>query len=102
MKAKQDAEAKGFAFVSDRDEIIRHAKSEARVNVLMSMSSSNRQPIIDLFKKKYSFIKDVRIQEITGSDSFQAFLLGLKAGTIKDWDVGDAATDLYKEFLHTP
>ena len=98
MKAKQDAEAKGFTFVSDRDEIIRNAKSEGRVNVLMSMSSSNFQPIIDSFKKKYSFIKDVRIQEITGSDSFQAFLLGLKAGTIKDWDVGDAATDWYNEF----
>ena len=98
LKAKQDAEAKGFAFVSDRDEIIRNAKNEGRVNVLMSMSSSNFQPIIDSFKKKYSFIKDVRIQEITGSDSFQAFLLGLKAGTIKDWDVGDAATDWYNEF----
>ncbi len=97
-KAKQEAEAKGFTFVSSRDEIIRNAKSEGKVNVLMSMSSSNFQPIIDSFKKKYPFINDVRIQEITGSDSFQAFLLGLKAGTVKDWDVGDAATDWYHEF----
>jgi spermidine/putrescine-binding protein len=97
-KAKQEAEAKGFTFVSSRDEIIRNAKSEGRVNVLMSMSPSNFQPIIDSFKKKYPFIKEVRIQEITGSDSFQAFLLGLKAGTVKDWDVGDAATDWYNDF----
>jgi iron(III) transport system substrate-binding protein len=97
-KAKQEAEAKGFTFVSSRDEIIRNAKSEGKVSVLMSMSASNFQPIIDSFKKKYPFIKDVRIQEITGSDSFQAFLLGLKAGTVKEWDVGDAATDWYNDF----
>jgi spermidine/putrescine-binding protein len=97
-KAKQEAEAKGFTFVSSRDEIIRRAKEEGKVTALMSMSSSNFQPIIDSFKKKYPFIKEVQIQEITGSDSFQSFLLGLKAGTIKDWDVGDAATDWYNEF----
>ena len=97
-KAKQEAEAKGFTFISSRDEIIRNAKSEGKVSVLMSMSASNFQPIIDSFKKKYPFIKDVRIQEITGSDSFQAFLLGLKAGTVKEWDVGDAATDWYNDF----
>jgi len=97
-RAKQDAETKGFTFISSRDEIIRNAKSEGKVSVLMSMSASNFQPIIDSFKKKYPFIKDVRIQEITGSDSFQAFLLGLKAGTVKEWDVGDAATDWYNDF----
>jgi len=97
-KAKQEAEAKGFTFISSRDEIIKRAKEEGKVTALMSMSSSNFQPIIDSFKKKYPFIKEVQIQEITGSDSFQSFLLGLKAGTIKDWDVGDAATDWYNEF----
>jgi ABC-type Fe3+ transport system substrate-binding protein len=97
-KAKQGAEAKGFTFISSRDEIIRNAKAEGTVSVLMSMSRSNFQPIVDSFKKKYPFIKEVRIQEITGSDAFQAFLLGLKAGTVKDWDVGDAATDWYDDF----
>lgn len=97
-KAKQEAEAKGFTFVSSREEIIRNARNEGKVNVLMSMSPSNFQPIIDSFKRKYPFIKDVRIQEITGSDSFQAFLLGLKAGTVREWDVGDAATDWYNDF----
>ena len=97
-KAKQEAEAKGFTFISSRDEIIRRAKEEGKVTALMSMSASNFKPIIDSFKKKYPFIKEVQIQEITGSDSFQSFLLGLKAGTIKDWDVGDAATDWYNEF----
>lgn len=96
-KAKQEAEAKGLTFVASRDEIIAKAKSEGRVNVLMSMSPRNFQPIMELFKKKYPFL-DIRIQEVTGSDAFQAFLLGLKAGTVKDWDVGDASTDLYSEF----
>ena len=77
-KAKQEAEAKGFVFVSSRDEIIAKAKAEGRVNVLMSMNPSNFQPIAESFKKKYPFL-DVRIQDITGSDAFQAFLLGLKA-----------------------
>ena len=98
LKAKQEAEAKGFVFVSSRDEIVAKAKEEGRVNVLMSMSPSNFQPIIDSFKRKYPFIKEVRIQEITGSDAFQAFLLGLKAGTVKEWDVGDASTDFYSDF----
>ena len=73
-KAKQEAEGKGFVFVSSRDEIIAKAKAEGRVNVLMSMNPSNFQPIIESFKKKYPFL-DVRIQDITGSDAFQAFLL---------------------------
>ena len=96
-KAKQEAEAKGLTFVTSRDEIIAKAKSEGRVNVLMSMNPRNFQPIMESFKKKYPFL-DIRIQEITGSDAFQAFLLGLKAGTVKDFDVGDASTDLYSEF----
>ena len=96
-KAKQEAEAKGFIFPASRDEIIAKAKVEGRVNVLMSMNPSNFQPIAESFKKKYPFL-DVRIQDITGSDAFQAFLLGLKAGSVRDWDVGDASTDLYSEF----
>ena len=56
-KAKQEAEAKGFTFISSRDEIIKRAKEEGKVTALMSMSSSNFQPIIDSFKKKYPFIK---------------------------------------------
>jgi len=96
-KAKQEAEAKGFIFPASRDEIIAKAKVEGRVNVLMSMNPSSFQPIAESFKKKYPYL-DVRIQDITGSDAFQAFLLGVKAGTVKDWDVGPASTDFYSEF----
>jgi ABC-type Fe3+ transport system substrate-binding protein len=101
IKAKQDAEAKGFIFENNRDDIIAKAKKEGKVRVLSSLDPGSFKPMADSFRKKYPFI-DIQIHEITGTEALQRHLLELKAGTVKDWDVGHASEDSYNDFVaHT-
>lgn len=97
MKAKQDAEAKGFAFETSRDEIIAKAKKEGRLRALSSLDPGSFKPMADSFKKKYPSI-DIQIHELTGTEAIQRHLLEMKAGTVKDWDVGHASEDFYNDF----
>ena len=97
MKAKQDAEAQGFSFETNRDEIIAKARKEGRLRVLSSLDPGSFKPMTDSFKKKYPFI-DTQIHEITGTEALQRHLLELKAGTVKDWDVLHASEDFYNDY----
>jgi ABC-type Fe3+ transport system substrate-binding protein len=51
----------------------------------------------DAFKKKYAFI-DLQVQELGSVEENQRFLLELKAGTVKAWDVNRAYTDFYDQY----
>ena len=55
LKAKQEAEAKGFVFEISRDEIIAKAKKEGRLRVVTSLEMEALKPISEAFKKKYPF-----------------------------------------------
>jgi ABC-type Fe3+ transport system substrate-binding protein len=96
-KAKQEAEAKGFIFESNRDDIIAKARKEARLRVLSSLDPGSFKPMAESFRKKYPFI-DVQMSEITGTEALQRHLLELKAGTVRDWDVLHASEDFYNDF----
>ncbi|MBI2986745.1 MAG: extracellular solute-binding protein [Deltaproteobacteria bacterium] len=97
MKAKQEAEAKGFVFATSRDEIVAKAKKEGRLRVISSLDPDNYKHLADSFKKKYPFI-DAQIQEISGTEANQRLLLELKAGTAREWDVSHASEDFYDQF----
>src|SRR5512145_1957105 len=86
LKAKKDAEAKGYIFETSRDEIVAKARKEARLRVLSTMDLSVIKALRDGFKKKYAFI-DVRAEELGSVDENQRFLLEIKAGTARGWDV---------------
>jgi ABC-type Fe3+ transport system substrate-binding protein len=96
-KAKQEAESKGFIFETDRDEIIARAKKEGKLRVMSSLDPASFKPMTDSFKKKYPFI-DVSVHEMTGTEAIQRFLLELKTGSVKEWDVGHASEDHYNDF----
>ena len=98
LKAKQEAEARGLAFETSREEIVAKAKKEARLRVLSTLDPSSFKPMADSFRKKYPFI-DIQISEITGTEALQRHLLELKAGTLKDWDVLHASEDSYSDFM---
>jgi ABC-type Fe3+ transport system substrate-binding protein len=98
LKAQKDAEAKGYIFETSRDEIVAKARKEARVRVLSTMDLSVIRALRDGFKKKYAFI-DVRAEELGSVDENQRFLLEIKAGTARGWDVNRVYTELYEEFL---
>src|SRR5262245_13076037 len=95
-KARQEAESGGYTFAS-RDDIVARAKKEGRLRVLSGLSTPAIKPMIAGFRKKYPFI-DTYVEEIEGTDSYQHFLLELKAGVSK-WDANYIPYDNYKAFL---
>ena len=98
QKAKKEAEAKGYAFLTDRDEIVAKAKKEGRLRAIGSMESATIKATIAAFTKRYPFI-DFYFQESTGSDAAQRLLLEVKSGVAKEWDVVGLSTDFRTEYI---
>jgi iron(III) transport system substrate-binding protein len=97
-KAKQDAEARGFLFVSDRAEILSRAQNEARLSIITSMEPETAKASAAAFKKRYPFI-DLNIQPRTGSESAQQLVLQIKSGAAKEWDVVSTSSDLINDYI---
>jgi ABC-type thiamine transport system substrate-binding protein len=98
LKAKKDADARGYTFIANRQEIIDKAKQEGRVRVLAEMEPPTIKAAIKAFTTKYPFI-NLHIEEITGTDSARRNILEIKSGMAKDWDVLHLSTDFYNEYL---
>ena len=98
QKAKQDAEAKGFTFLTSHEEILARAKKEGRIRVLSSQDPEAIKAMTAAFKRKYPFI-DARVEEIGGMENYQRILQEMKAGLAKTWDVNYVAFDFYSEYL---
>src|SRR5262245_27146372 len=97
--AKKQAEAQGFIFEEHRAEIIAKAKREGgKIRVLSSFDPELFPYMIAGFKKKYPFL-DAAMVEITGLDANERFLLELKAGVVKDFDVVQLSPERYPEYL---
>jgi ABC-type glycerol-3-phosphate transport system substrate-binding protein len=92
LKAKQEAEAKGYVFHTSRDEIVERAKKEGKLRVLSSQEPRAIKAMAEAFKKKYPFI-DVRAEELVGLENYQRMLQEMKAGLAKTWDVNYVAFD---------
>ena len=97
QKPKQALDAKGYAFIATHDEILANAKGEGKLRVQSSLDPNTFKPLMASFKKKYPFA-DIEIQEMTGTDTAQRFLLELKAGTVKEWDVLHLPEDFYTDY----
>ena len=97
-KAKQEAEARGFVFVSDRAEILSRAQKEAKLGVITSMEPETAKASAVAFKKRYPFI-DLNIQPRTGSESAQQLVLQIKSGAAKEWDVVSTTSDLINDYI---
>jgi len=96
LKAKQEAEANGFIFETNHDEIVGKAKKEARLRALSNLEPPTVRAISEAFKKRYGI--DVHAEEITGADAQQRFVLELKGGRVKDWDVMHISADFYNDY----
>jgi iron(III) transport system substrate-binding protein len=97
-KAKQEAEAKGYTFLSSHEEILSRAKKEGRIRVLSSQDPDAIKAMVAAFKRKYPFI-DARAEEIGGMENYQRILQEMKAGLAKTWDINYLAFDFYSEYL---
>jgi len=97
LKAKQEAESKGYVFFTNRDEILSKAQKEGKLRVVSGLEES-AQLTAELFRKKYPFI-DMHVESMRGTEPAQRFLLEVKAGAAKDWDVSLTPADSYSEYL---
>ncbi len=99
LKAKQDAEAKGYVFFTDRDEIVAKAQKEGKLRVISSMEPETAKASIAAFKKRYPFI-DLTVQTRTGSESAQQLVLQVKSGVAaKEWDVVSTSSDHVNDYI---
>lgn len=97
LRSKSEAEARGYVFAASHDEIVARAKNEGKLRALSGWDPAVYPHLIQAFKKKYPFI-DVHVEEITGTDAAQRFIMEMKAGAVRGWDVVHINTDFYPEF----
>jgi hypothetical protein len=99
LKAKQDAEARGFLFVADRAEIVAKAQKEGRLRVISSMEPETAKSSVAAFRKRYPFI-DLSVHARTGSESAQQLVLQIKSGMAsKEWDVVSTTSDFINDYI---
>jgi ABC-type Fe3+ transport system substrate-binding protein len=97
LKAKKEAEAKGYAFFASHDEIVALAKQEGKLGAIISLDPETFGPLTKAFKSKYPFI-DLKLDEVTGTEATQRYLLEVQSGTSQA-DVSYVAEDFYKGFI---
>jgi ABC-type Fe3+ transport system substrate-binding protein len=96
-KTQQEAETKGSPLASNHDEILARAKAEGKIRALSSLAPSTKA-MAAAFKRKYPFL-DVHVEELDGTDAAQRFLLELKGGAAKNWDVAHFTADYFNDFV---
>jgi iron(III) transport system substrate-binding protein len=96
--AQKNAESKGYVFVNSHSEIVGHAKKEGELRLLSTIDTKVLNPMIAAFNKKYPFIK-VTSADLGSVEGAQRFLMELKAGRGKEWDVVRAYTEFYEDYL---
>jgi len=95
LKAKQEAEAKGYIFFTNHDEILSKAKQEGKLRVVAGVTRS-AQATTEAFRKKYPFI-DIQAETLSGIGDAQKLLLEIKGGAAKDWDIVRPPTGYHTE-----
>ena len=99
LKAKQEAESKGYIFAATHDEIVASAKKEGRMRAVSFLSGKMLDAMARAFKARYPFL-DVHVEEQGGSvEAAQRFLLEIKAGVANNWDANRLWTELYDQYL---
>jgi hypothetical protein len=98
LKAKKEAEAKGFIFETTRDAIVANAKKEGAIKILSGLDPAAYSPMMASFKRKYPYLK-IDMVEVTGPDGAHRFIMELKSGARNDYDVVHASTEFYPEYV---
>jgi Bacterial extracellular solute-binding protein len=98
LKAKQEAEGRGYFFEASHDEIVAKSRKESKLRVLSSLSPEVFPHLTRVFKEKYPFV-DLQLREITGTEAAQRHLHDLGAGGAKNWDVSHLSWDFFHEYL---
>ena len=98
VKAKQEADAKGYIFVPSHDEIVSRAKQEGKLRAVVSLTEEPLKHMLAAFSKKYPFI-ETRAESVPTGEVYLRLLQELKAGLTKGVDVNDPISDYYNDYL---
>ena len=97
-QAKSEAEAKGYIFLNNHEEIVARAQKEGKLKIFSGLDGQRTlKDLANQFRKKYPFITSVQAEE-RGSGASVRFLMEIKAGLAKEWDATTVSTDLYSEY----
>ena len=101
LKAKQDAETKGYLFEISHDEIVAKAKKEGKFKLFTALDTQTTlKDLTGRFKMKYPFVSEIQVEERAGGiEASQRFLMEVKAGLTKDLDAITLRTDAHGEYL---
>ena len=101
LKAKQEAETKGYLFETSHDDIVAKAKRERKLKLFSALDTQTTlKDLTDRFKLKYPFVSEIQIEERAGGiEASQRFLMEVKAGLTKDLDAITLRTDAHGEYL---
>jgi ABC-type Fe3+ transport system substrate-binding protein len=98
VKAKQEADAKGYIFVPSHDDIVSRAKQEGKLRAVVSLTEEPLKHMLAAFNKKYPFI-ETRAESVPTGEVTLRLLQELKAGLTKGVDVNDPISDYYNDYL---
>ncbi len=98
QKARQEAEAKGYIFLTSHDEIVNMAKKEGKMNVVSSFQPETCRALQESFKAEYPFLS-VSFIDTTGSEINERILKELQAGRDTGADSQHIAPDFYGDYL---
>jgi len=96
IKAKKEAEARGYIFETSQEEIVAKAQKEGSLRALLGFDTPTIRALREGFRKKYPFI-NTQFEEVTNEAS-QRFLFELKAGRGSQWDITHVTTELQHEY----
>jgi ABC-type thiamine transport system substrate-binding protein len=68
------------------------------MRALSSLEAGTIKAMAAAFKAEYPFL-DVHVEELSGTDANQRFILEMKGGMAKDWDAAHIGTENYSEYL---
>jgi hypothetical protein len=97
LKAKAEAESKGYIFATSHDEVVARAQKEGKMRALSSLPPVAIKAMAEAFRKKYPFL-DVYAEEIDGNEAHQRFILEMKAGRAQQWDVNAVQNAFYSDY----
>jgi ABC-type Fe3+ transport system substrate-binding protein len=97
VQAQKEAEAKGFRFDGNREEIVAKAKKESALRALLGFDKPAVVALRDGFRKKYPFINP-QFEEHGNPAESQRFLMELQSGRFPDWDIANVTTEVQREF----
>ena len=97
LKAKKEAESKGYIFIISKDEILANAKKEGQLLVQTFLEGDAKKAMTEAFQKKYPFIKQVSADNIGGVDEYRRFVPEMKLGRAR-YDTVHISNQVYSEY----